>query len=401
MVEIAIRGARSLEDAQLVGAELVPGVRVLRLEVDAPAGRAAARVPCPARLVRSASVQIGSSESGLNECADVRPVDRADQLPCDPRRRARVEPLVRQPRRGERVDRGRAPTPRCAGTAGRGALRDGPGEERAASEEQRPLDGDEVPVDVDDRVEAQAAIASPSAVADRSPAGGAQRDRGRDRPDRAGNRRARSRSGTAAGRCAAPSSPGGLVRPIRSVSSNVPAPVPRAGLSVNAFHACCHQRQRLLELVEPTRAGASRAGAHRVCELVPAVATHRPAPPARTTSATSAATIRQPARSRLRGRAARRSRATSRSASSDRPRPPRRRQRAPKTSPSCTRVACAGRRRRRPAGEARPLRRPPRRRSRRAPARRSPRARPVEREPGDAGEHREDDPHRASTSGRS
>ena len=39
-----------------------------------------------------------------------------------------------------------------------------------------------------------------------------------------------------------------LVRSMRSVSSNVPAPVPPPGWRVNACHASCHQRHRLLEL---------------------------------------------------------------------------------------------------------------------------------------------------------
>ena len=84
----------------------------------------------------------------------------------------------------------------------------------------------------------------------------------------------------------------GLLRSMRSVRPNVPAPVPCAGWSVNAFHASCHQRQRLLELVETTRPGAllswALTGFENSCQRsLPQL----PGPPARTTDATSAPSI--------------------------------------------------------------------------------------------------------------
>src|SRR3954468_1256167 len=83
----------------------------------------------------------------------------------------------------------------------------------------------------------------------------------------------------------------GLLRSMRSVRPNVPAPGPGAGWSVNAFHASCHQRHRLLELVETTRPGAllscALTGFENSCQRSLA---QLPGPPARTTEATSAAT---------------------------------------------------------------------------------------------------------------
>src|SRR5213595_1473335 len=78
----------------------------------------------------------------------------------------------------------------------------------------------------------------------------------------------------------------GLLRSRRSVSPNEPAPVPFAGWSTNAFHASCHQRQRLLELAE-----AMRPGVFVTCELLGLLnSCHRSrtksaGPPARTTDA--------------------------------------------------------------------------------------------------------------------
>src|SRR5512132_925748 len=78
-------------------------------------------------------------------------------------------------------------------------------------------------------------------------------------------------------------------RSSRSVSSNVPAPVPFSGFAVNAFQASVHQRQRLLELVLITLPGVSGT-----CELTlfenscQRALTKSPGPPARTTAATTA-----------------------------------------------------------------------------------------------------------------
>ena len=133
----------------------------------------------------------------------------------------------------------------------------------------------------------------------------------------------------------------GVVRSIRSMSSNVPAPVPCAGLSVKPCHASVHQRQRLLEL--PLRI---RFGSFVTCELTlfenscQRALTKSPGPPARTTASGERDQQEDDERHR-RVRATRRSTArdnTKRIATAARTRPTT--NTAPNTRPSCTRTSC-------------------------------------------------------------
>src|SRR5204862_6565266 len=94
----------------------------------------------------------------------------------------------------------------------------------------------------------------------------------------------------------------GALRSRRSVSPNEPAPVPFAEWSTNEFHASCHQRQRLLELVEARRfsvfATCTLLGLLNSCQRSrtksagPPARTTDAARPATTTAASSAATAR-------------------------------------------------------------------------------------------------------------
>src|SRR3954465_5992353 len=96
MVEVAIRAARLVEDVELEGAELEPGIRILRLEVArllVVVLLAGERAEQPERLHRERGERVG----GLGI------VDRTHTI------RERIErsvvPLVREPGRRERVDR--------------------------------------------------------------------------------------------------------------------------------------------------------------------------------------------------------------------------------------------------------------------------------------------------------
>src|SRR6266550_3593812 len=133
----------------------------------------------------------------------------------------------------------------------------------------------------------------------------------------------------------------GEVRATRSTSSNVPAPVPCRGLSVNAFHASFHQRQRLLEL-----ALTIRPGAFSTCALVlfenscQRALTKSAGPPARTTAA-ARATSTKTTSAIAAARATRRSTvraSTNRDANPTTTAPTT--NTAPNTSPSYTRTSC-------------------------------------------------------------
>ena len=128
----------------------------------------------------------------------------------------------------------------------------GPSEQRADREQERRAHRDEVPVEVDQRVQH---------VRGRQHG---QRDHGRIPPPRHATRHADRRRGDGDQREAgSPTTPVSLrncsgtlcgsvttmlfSRSSRWVSSKVPAPVPRHGCASHACHASCHQSQRLDE----------------------------------------------------------------------------------------------------------------------------------------------------------
>ena len=150
MVQVAVRGPRLLQRSS---------ARTRRARTRSPGSSARGRAPArtaralvPHR-VSAAISQSGSTASGLNECAACAWSRAPTRLPLVTESKRRVEAVVGQPGRRERVDRReRADAGRGRRQASCGARRAGPASSAPTDEEQRPLHGDVIPVDVDERV---------------------------------------------------------------------------------------------------------------------------------------------------------------------------------------------------------------------------------------------------------